>query len=144
MEEPSQNFVLIELHVPDFKKVKDYYQKLSFEVVWEREPEVFKGYLVMKMGGNILCFWAGNDDVHRHPYFKKMPKASPLGYGVEIVAMVDDIDAYYEKIKGSVNIVGELQTQPWGLKDFRVADPFGFYLRFTEKHNILDPKYAVP
>jgi hypothetical protein len=34
--------------------------------------------------------------------------------------------------------------QPWGVKDFRIEDPFGFYLRITERHNILDPKYAVP
>ena len=31
--------VLIELHVPDFKPVKDFYSQLGFEIVWEREPE---------------------------------------------------------------------------------------------------------
>ena len=55
---PAQNNVLLELHVPDFGKVKEYYGKLGFKVIWEREPEGFKGYLILKMRGNILCFWA--------------------------------------------------------------------------------------
>lgn len=68
---PAQNNVLLELHVPDFEKVKKYYEKLGFEVIWERKPEGFKGYLILKMGDNILCFWAGNKHVYKHPYFKR-------------------------------------------------------------------------
>ena len=67
---PAQNNVLLELHVPDFGKVKEYYGKLGFKVIWEREPEGFKGYLILKMRGNILCFWAGNKQVYGQPYFK--------------------------------------------------------------------------
>jgi hypothetical protein len=48
------NNTLVELHVPDFQQVKDYYIPLGFEIVWERPPEGFKGYLVMKMENNIL------------------------------------------------------------------------------------------
>ena len=61
---PAQNNVLVELHVPDFGKVKDYYGRLGFEVIWERKPEGKKGYLVLKMQDNILCFWAGNEHVY--------------------------------------------------------------------------------
>ena len=143
METPALNSVLLELHVPDFEKIKDYYRKLGFEVVWERKPEGFKGYLVIKMGGNILCFWAGNGNVYGHKYFKKFTKESKKGYAVEIVLMVEDIDTYYEQVRDEVEIFEELQEKPWGLKDFRVVDPFGFYLRFTSLHNVLDSKYTV-
>lgn len=34
--------------------------------------------------------------------------------------------------------------QPWGLQDFRAVDPFGYYLRFNENHDILDRGNAVP
>lgn len=140
---PAQNNVLLELHVPDFEKIKEYYQKLGFEIIWERQPEGFKGYLILKMGDNILCFWAGNEHVYEQPFFSKFPKETQRGYGVEIVVMVDDIEAYYNKVKSFANVVEELVTQPWGLKDFRTEDPFGYYLRFTSIHDILDNANAV-
>ena len=57
--------------------------------------------------------------------------------------MVEDLESFYKKVKEKVEIFEKLQERPWGLKDFRVVDPFGYYLRFTNKHNILDSKYAV-
>ena len=140
---PAQNNVLLELHVPDFEKVKKYYGKLGFEIVWERKPEGFKGYLILKMGNNILCFWAGNEHVYEQPYFMRFSKNTKRGYGVEIVIMVEDVEVYYSKVKGFANVVEELTLQPWGLKDFRVEDPFGYYLRITSYHNILDNNNAV-
>ena len=53
---PAQNNVLLELHVPDFGKVKEYYGKLRFKVIWEREPEGFKGYLILKMRAIFSVF----------------------------------------------------------------------------------------
>jgi len=140
---PAQNNILLELHVPDFEKVKEYYEKLGFDIIWERKPEGFKGYLILKMEDNILCFWAGNEHVYEQSYFKRFPKDTKRGYGVEIVIMVDDVEAYYSKVKGFANVVEELVLQPWGLKDFRVEDPFGYYLRITTYHNILDSINAV-
>jgi uncharacterized glyoxalase superfamily protein PhnB len=140
---PALNNLLLELHVPNFGKVKDYYIKLGFKVVWERKPEEAKGYLILKMENTILCFWPGTDLVYDQPYFKRFPKNTVRGYGVEIVIMVDDINAYYEKVKGFANIVEPLVLQPWGIKDFRIADPFGYYLRICPKHNILDSSKAV-
>ncbi len=54
-----QNNAIVELHVPDFEKVKKYYGRLGFKVVWERKPEGLKGYLVLKQENNILTFWGG-------------------------------------------------------------------------------------
>jgi len=135
---PAQNNVLLELHVPDFNKVKEYYGKLGFEVAWERKPEGFKGYMILKLEDNILCFWAGNEHVYEQTYFKRFSKDTKRGYGVEIVIMVENIDEYYLKVKDYANVVEELVLQPWGLKDFRTEDPYGYYLRFTSRHDILD------
>lgn len=135
---PAQNNILLELHVPNFEKTKDYYKKMGFKVVWERKPEGFKGYLILKMDNNILCFWAGNKHVYEQEYFKQWSKDTKRGYGVEIVIMVKDIENYYRKVKDFANVYEPLQLRPWGLKDFRTEDPFGYYLRFTSLHNILD------
>jgi uncharacterized glyoxalase superfamily protein PhnB len=140
---PAANYLQLELHVPDFQPVKEYYGKLGFEVVWERQPEDEKGYLVMKMNNTILCFWPGTDSVFKQTYFQRFPSDTPRGYGVEIVIMVDDIDNYYVTVKEIANVVEPLVLRPWGSKDFRTADPFGYYIRFTSKHNILDDTNAV-
>jgi hypothetical protein len=140
---PASNLLQLELHVTNFGAVKDYYGKLGFEVVWERAPEGFKGYMVLRRDGNILCFWGGSDVIYQQTYFKKFKKDTPSGKGVELVLMVDEIESFYEEVKNVANIVEPLVRQPWGLKDFRCVDPFGYYLRFTSKHNILDPSYAV-
>jgi uncharacterized glyoxalase superfamily protein PhnB len=140
---PADNNLQLELHVPDFKPVIDYYSKLGFKVVWKRKPEADKGYLVIQRDNTILCFWSGTDAVYSQTYFKRFPKDTVRGYGVEIVIMVDDIDAYYEQVKDNANVIEPLVLRPWGSKDFRTADPFGYYLRFTTKHNILDNSNAV-
>lgn len=139
----AQNYVLLEIHVPDFQKVKDFYGKLGFRVVWEREPEEKKGYLVMERDNNILCFWPGNEFVWNQEYFRRFPSDTKRGYGVEIVIMAEEIEKVYESIKSFANVVQELKVKPWGLKDFRIEDPFGYYLRITEPRNILDPSNAV-
>lgn len=143
MDSFANGGVVVELHVPDFKVVKDYYVRLGFEVVWEREPDGKKGYLVLQMGSNVLCFWAGNDVVYEQNYFKRFPSDSPRGYGVELIVMVDDVEEFYDRVKDHANVVKRLTMRQWGLKDFRAVDPAGFYLRFTNKYDALDPKYRI-
>ncbi|MDA1079193.1 MAG: VOC family protein [bacterium] len=142
-EFPAKNTLLLELHVPSFEITKEFYENLGFKVVWARNPEGFKGYLVMSLEDNILCFWAGNENVYEQDYFKKWDKNTKRGYGVEIVLMVEDIAKFYNEVKSRIEIFEKLQKRPWGLEDFRIEDPFGYYLRFTSRHNMFDDKYAV-
>ena len=88
MKNPANNSIQIELHVPDFELVKEFYGKLGLEIVWERKPEEKKGYLVIKKDNNILCFWPGNENVEKQSYFQNFPSDTKRGYGVEIVIMV--------------------------------------------------------
>jgi len=137
------NTVLLELHIPDFNKAKEFYSNLGFKVVWERKPEGKKGYLVIKRGSNILCFWPGNEEVWNQEYFCLFSKDTKRGYGVEIVILVDDIEILYKQVEKFAKVVEELKIKPWGLKDFRIEDPFGYYLRFSEPYDVLDKKNAV-
>ncbi len=126
----------IELHVSDFTPVREFYTRLGFETVWEQAPDGHKGYLVMKSGNNLLRFWCGNDDVHDHPYFKTFPAQSPLGKGVEVVLELENLDALYDAFRDSEYLVEPMRKKPWGLHDFRLKDPFGYYLRITTPHDI--------
>lgn len=134
--------VIIELHVPDFEKVKDFYGKLGFKQVWERIPKNREGYLVMKRGDSILAFYCGNEEVYSHIYFKRFSKDTPRGYGTEIAIYLSDIDIekYYKEISEKIDkifIAQPLEIKPWGTKDFRLIDPFGYYLCIREADNIL-------
>ena len=56
------------------------------------------------------------------------------GLGVETVLEVDGVQAYEERVRASGYRVSEpLSDRPWGLTDFRVYDPDGYYLRITSK-----------
>lgn len=140
----SLNYMMLELHVPDFEKIKTFYSTLGFKTAWERAPDGFKGYLVLQMEDNILCFWCGSEDVEKHPYFKNFPQSSALGKGVEVVLTTKYLDELYEKLKGNDCVIEPMEKKPWGLRDFRIKDPYGYYLRITSPHDILSNEWAVP
>lgn len=138
------NRLQVELHVNDFDVVLDFYGKLGFEKVWHRSENNNADYLVMQREGTLLNFWPGNENVYKQSYFKHFPKNTKRGYGVELVIPVDDVKTFHDRVKDFANIVNPLVKRPWGLWDFRIEDPFGYYLRITERHDITDPNYAVP
>jgi uncharacterized glyoxalase superfamily protein PhnB len=54
--------------------------------------------------------------------------------GVELVLEVDDVDDELERVRMSGwPIAEQLQERPWGLRDFRLIDPSGYYLRLTNR-----------
>ncbi|HXW80689.1 MAG TPA: VOC family protein [Acidimicrobiales bacterium] len=57
--------------------------------------------------------------------------------GVELVLEVDDIDTELELARMSGwSIDEEVQDRPWGLRDFRLIDPSGYYLRVTNRKTV--------
>lgn len=128
--------VMIELHVSDFELTKKFYGDLGFEVVWERKPNEKKGYMVMRKGDAILNFFCGNENVYNQSYFKQFPKNTKRGYAVEIAIPLDDIEELYRKVeqKYKEQIVEPLMKR-YDKLDFRMLDPFGFYLRFVERYD---------
>lgn len=120
----------IELHVPDFKKAIDFYTLLGFKVF----VEVDEKYFVMRRGKTYLNFYGGSDTVYDHSYFKNFSKDTKRGYGIELIIPVDDVESFFESVKDKVKVVEPLKLRSWGAKDFRVEDPFGFYLRVTERY----------
>ena len=142
MKLPIKNNLIVELHVPDFAPVKEFYSKLGFEVISEDpKGENYPGYLVLKrqdtLGNTILNFYGDDERVYNQSYFKKFPKDTVRGYATELTIPTADIDNFYALVKNLLPqyIVKELQQAKddhatW--RDFRVADSYGYYLRFTE------------
>jgi hypothetical protein len=142
MKNPIRNNLIIELHVPDFKIVKEFYSKLGFAITMDDEPnEKDPGYLTMarkdEMRDTMLNFYGGDERVYNQSFFKQFPKETKRGYEIEVTVVTGSIEEIYKKAYDELkeNIVRELKEledheHKW--KDFRMVDPFGFYLRFTE------------
>jgi len=137
-----QNNLIIELHVPDLNIVKDFYSKLGFEVSMEDRPnEKDPGYLTMTrkddVGNTMLNFYGGDERVYNQSFFKQFPRETKRGYATEVTIPTGDIDGAYNlasvRLKEyMVRELKELEDHGKRWKDFRMVDPFGFYLRFTE------------
>ena len=142
MKNHIKNNLVIELHVPDLKIAKDFYLKLGFVVSMDDKPnEKELGYLTMirkdEAGNAMINFYGGDERVYNQSYFKQFPKDTKRGYEISITIVVKDIEKLYVTVNAQLkdNIAREIKTlkdheHSW--KDFRMIDPFGFYLRFTE------------
>lgn len=67
----------------------------------------------------------------------RRPPSDPAGRrpptGVELVLEVDDLIACRERVREQGwPIEEDLTDRPWGLRDFRLLDPSGYYWRITE------------
>ena len=54
--------------------------------------------------------------------------------GVELVLETDDVLSDLAHVRQGWPLEEDLVARPWGLRDFRVVDPSGYYLRITERH----------
>lgn len=136
------NNIILELHVPDFALVREFYGIFGFSE-FRYDPTSGGGselgYLVLKreddLGETHLNFYGDKEEVSQHSYFKNFPTTTPRGYEVEITIPVSDVEGLWNEVKNKIpsfQLVQELKLKRWNKKDFRVADPFGFYIRFTE------------
>jgi dihydroneopterin aldolase len=130
-ERESGGAPVVELHVPDFAPVRSFYGRLGFSVV--RDEPGPDGYLVLRHEQTAIAFWPGSDAERTHHFFSRNPADTPRGHGVEIIITTTELDALYERAKALDAVVEPLRTRKWGARDFRIADPFGYYIRITEE-----------
>ncbi len=137
-----KNNLVLELHIPDFAKARDFYSMFGFEEL-NYDPTSgggsSLGYMVFQridsLGRAMINFYGDKPEVAKHAHFNQFPESTPRGYEVEVTFPVDNVDGLWEQVKDKLEkeqIAQELVTKRWGKKDFRVVYPFGFYLRFTE------------
>ncbi|MBG0564621.1 VOC family protein [Actinoplanes aureus] len=85
------------------------------------------GYAVVRRGHVVLGIGLIADTGWAVP-------GMPRGAGVEVVLELDEVEdvaALYEHCAARVGGVEPLQLRSWGLYDFRLRDPDGYYLRVT-------------
>jgi catechol 2,3-dioxygenase-like lactoylglutathione lyase family enzyme len=119
----------VEFFVSDPGRSIAFYEQLGFRVLrsgW--------GYTQLDRDGARLGL---QDDAYArdHPhYFSEHLDRFPRGVGVEVSVDVPDEDALralHATASEMGCVVREIVNRPWGAVDFRIADPDGYFVRFT-------------
>ena len=107
--------------------IQFYTDKLGFRLV-RLEPEGTPGptsvFAVVDLGEAQILL--ANESLYAGEHLRER------GAGVDIRIMVPDVDAIYQRChENSVAIVHDIADRYYGLRDFIIADPNGFRLRFA-------------
>jgi lactoylglutathione lyase len=95
-------------------------------------PRRYEDYVQLRRGEIRLSLQGDAHAVTGPHYFTPHIQSFPRGTGVEISIQVADVDAEYIRAKtAGLNIVKPMLDRPWGARDFRLADPDGYFLRVT-------------
>ena len=114
---PSTEQLVVELFVDDLDRSIAFYRDLGFLFV--RRDETF-----------AELSWEG------HLFFLDATQPSP---DVETAAanlriMVTDVDVHWEQIEGAkARVLKPIGNRYYGLRDFTIADPDGFGIRFATR-----------
>lgn len=118
----------LELFVADVAASIEFYRRaLNFKVVGETSEQ----YTMLSNGEAVISVNKREVLGPDHPL--RVANSERPGLGVEIVLSVEDLEASYDAARGCGRPVSELALQPWGLRDFRIADPDGYYIRVTSR-----------
>jgi catechol 2,3-dioxygenase-like lactoylglutathione lyase family enzyme len=114
----------IEIFPDDLDVTVDFYTRvLGFQLVRDERTQV-SPYVSLTLGRVRL-------GAARRPLVQRTMRRPPVG--VELVIEVEDLDDAMARVQAAEWPVDEaLTTQPWGLRDFRLVDPSGYYWRVTD------------
>ena len=127
----SEMELRLELFVEDMDAAIDFYTRVLRLELIRNEPGY---YASLRKGAVVLGLVPISKLPGEGGYFTRDIADHRRGLGVEIVLEVDNVDAVHGHVLFSGHLVFEpLQERPWGLRDFRIVDPDGYYLRLTSR-----------
>jgi predicted enzyme related to lactoylglutathione lyase len=105
----------------------DFYTGVLGFALVRSEGTDAEGYVALRRGQVQLGVAARSG--HRADLAHRRPPT-----GVELVLEVDDVAEELRRVRaGGWPVEEQLSLRPWGLRDFRLLDPSGYYLRITER-----------
>jgi lactoylglutathione lyase len=116
-----------EIFPGDLDVIADFYQRvLGFSLVTDQRHAPAP-YLSLQRGAGRVG--AARREVPGVAAGGRRPPA-----GVELVLEVDDVAGERDRVLAAGwPLEEDLQERPWGLTDFRILDPAGYYLRLTDR-----------
>jgi lactoylglutathione lyase len=115
-----------EIFPDDIDVTADFYQRvLGFQLAADRRDEV-PPYGELRRGAVRI-------GAVEHALPEARAARRPPA-GLELVLEVDDVDAERDQVVAAGwPLDADLGDQDWGLRDFRILDPDGYYLRITNR-----------
>lgn len=115
--EPTEQLVT-EIFVRDIKRSTEFYRRLGFEVVRDDGD-----FVELAWEGHLLFL---DERAGMGPAFG-LPQAN-------VRVMVPDVDRYWELAQEmSARVLAPIEDKSYGLRDFAIADPDGFAVRFATR-----------
>lgn len=116
----------VEIFPDDLDVIVDFYTKVLGFTVTRDQRAGPSAYVSLQRGS--VCIGAA-----RRPGPGTRTERLPPS-GAELVLEVDDVAAERERVAAAGWPLDEdLTDRPWGLTDFRIVDPAGYYLRITNR-----------
>lgn len=115
--DPTEQLVT-EIFVRDIKRSTAFYRRLGFE-------------LVRDDGDFVELTWEGH-----LLFLGERPEMGPVPDTTQanVRVMVPDVDRYWElATEMGARVLGPIQDTSYGLRDFAIADPDGFAVRFATR-----------
>jgi hypothetical protein len=113
-------FLFLELNVHELPAHLDFFEKTA-------------GFRVTQKKGNFVTMQSEFGQLLLNGIGDKLDKPVPRIPGVEIGIVVANVDtALAGATTFNWRITSGIVKQSWGVRDFRVLTPDGYYLRFTE------------
>jgi catechol 2,3-dioxygenase-like lactoylglutathione lyase family enzyme len=120
----STEQLVVELFVRDLRRSVDFYRALGFALL-EARPT----FANLSWEGHRL-FLDQRSDLPEAP-------ATPV---MNVRVMVTDVDRVWRQVNDmGLRIVAPIADRPYGLRDFTIADPDGFGVRFGTHKRCQDP-----
>lgn len=113
-----------EIFPADLDVTIDFYQRaLGFQLTDDRRDE---DYISLRRGAVQI------GAVRSAPPAAQATRQPPAG--LELVLEVDDVDAEHDRVVAAGwPLDADVGERDWGLRDFRILDPDGYYLRITNR-----------
>jgi len=122
----KDGFIFVELFVEDLNYYARIFESVGFSVA-RRESD----FVELKSQRGIVLLNSFDDPDPGHP-FEHFRDEKRRGVGVEIGIVCESIEVAWKaakQIEGCA--VSDIVHQDWGMTDFRILTPTGYYLRIT-------------
>jgi catechol 2,3-dioxygenase-like lactoylglutathione lyase family enzyme len=114
---PPTEQLVVEVYVRNLERSVDFYRRLGFEVL-ERHGR----------------FAALTREGHRFFLDERPDLEPPASPRANVRVMVPDVDAWWRHATGlAARVVTPIANRDYGLRDFTIADPDGFGVRFATR-----------
>lgn len=108
------------IHVPDVAATVDWYKSLDFKVVDTNEVNGHVDWAMLSFGDSAVMFNAGGR------------RSTADRREVDLYVHIDNVDELYDRLRERVEVRGSLHDTFYGMREFIIRDPNGFWVTFGQ------------